>query len=135
MFSCFWKVFCFTKLVKISKIVLPCFGDSVAGWSSCMLQLQVHTKIFRDSLIGQCPSRKKYLEYFSKFGILMFFAAQSGDLFAGGGSSRKGTQRFSWLPRDSFVGRTSNRKKHLENFSKILVSKSLTTYLGDLHAT
>ena len=75
---------------KISKTVLPCFGDSVASWSSCMSQSRAHTKIFYDSLAGQCPSHEKYLEYFSKFGFLTFLTTQSGDLFAGGGSSRKG---------------------------------------------
>ena len=77
------------KLSKSSKIVLPCSGDSIASWSNCMPQLQAHTEIFHNSLAGQCPNRKKYLEYFSKFGFLMFLAAQSGDLFAGGRSSRK----------------------------------------------
>ena len=82
--------------------MLPCSGDSVAGWSSRMSQLQAHTEIFHDSLAGQCPSRKNYLEYFSKFEFLMFLAAKSGDLFAGGGSTRKGTQRFSRLTSQLF---------------------------------
>ena len=101
-FSCFWKVFCFCKKcqklnLKKKKTVLPYFGDSVAGWSSRMSQSRVHTEIFRDSLAGQCPSREKYLEYFSKFGFLIFLATQSGDLFAGGRSSRERAQRFSRL--------------------------------------
>ena len=41
-FRCFWKVFCFYKNWNISKTVLPCFGDSVAGHSSCMLQPWAH---------------------------------------------------------------------------------------------
>jgi len=69
------------KLSKSSKTVLPCFGDSVAGWSSRLPQSRAHTKIFHDFLAGQCPSRKKYLEYFSKFGFLMFLVAQFRDLF------------------------------------------------------
>ena len=44
----FGKSFVFTKMSKISKIVLPYFGDSVAGWSSRMFQSQAHTEIFRD---------------------------------------------------------------------------------------
>ena len=60
-----------------------------------MPQSRAHTEIFRDSVAGQCPSHEKYLEYFSKFEFLLFLTAQSGDLFAGGGSSREGTQRFS----------------------------------------
>ena len=81
-----------------------------------LIQSQAHTEIFRNSLAGQCPSREKYLEYFSKFEFLMFLIAQSGDLFAGGGFSHKGTQRFLRLTRDSFTGRTSSREKHLEIF-------------------
>ena len=86
------------KMSKFSKkTVLSCFGDSVTGWSSHMLQSRGHTKIFCYSLAGQCPNHKKYLKYFSKFGFLMFIMAQSGNLFVGGGSSHKGTQRFSRL--------------------------------------
>ena len=51
----FGKYFVFAKIVKFSKTVLPCFGDSVAGWSSRMPQSRAHTEIFRDSLAGQCP--------------------------------------------------------------------------------
>ena len=40
---------------------------------------------------------QKNLEYFSKFEFLMFLVTQSGDLFAGGRSSREETQRFSRL--------------------------------------
>ena len=37
-FRCFWKVFCFYKTWKISKTVLPYFGDSVAGHPSREIQ-------------------------------------------------------------------------------------------------
>ena len=74
----FGKFFVFAKMSKISKTVLPYFGDSVAGWSSRMSQSRAHIEIFRDSLASQCPSRQKYLEYFSKFGFLMFLTTQSG---------------------------------------------------------
>ena len=37
-FRCFWKVLCFYKNWKISKTMLPCFGNLVAGHLSCMLQ-------------------------------------------------------------------------------------------------
>ena len=55
-----------------------------------MPQSRAHTKIFRDSLVGKCFSREKDLEYFSKVWVFMLFAAQVGDSFAGGKSSRKG---------------------------------------------
>ena len=83
--------------------MLPYFGDSIVGRSSRMPQSPAHIEIFRDSLAGQCPNREKYLEYFSKFGVLMFLVAQFGDLFASGRSSCEGTQNFlrltSRLPR------------------------------------
>ena len=79
------------KCQKFQKTVLPCSGNSVAGLSNRMPQSRVHTEILWDSLAGQCPSREKYLEYFSKFEFLMFLMAQSGELFAGGGSSCEGT--------------------------------------------
>ena len=41
-FRCFWKVFCFYKNWKISKIVLPCFSDLVAVHPSRMLQPWTH---------------------------------------------------------------------------------------------
>ena len=54
-------------------------------------------EIFRGSLASHCPSRDKYLEYFSKFRFLMFLETQSGDLSASGRSSCKRAQRFSRL--------------------------------------
>ena len=96
-FSCFWKVSCFYKNVKNFKNSVALFWRLSPGWSSCMSQSWAHIEIFRGSLAGQCPSREKYLEYFSKFGFLMFLATQSGDLLVGGRSSREGTQRFSRL--------------------------------------
>ena len=136
-FSCFWKVFCSYKNVKISKTVLPCFGNSVPGWSNHMSQSQAHIEIFCGSLVGHCPSRKKYLEYFSKFGFLMFLATHSDDLFTGGRSSRKRSQRFFFrsLPRDSFAGRTSSCEKHLDKFFKIFFLSVLVTGPSDLLAT
>ena len=90
----FGKSFVFAKMSEFSKTVLPCFCNLVAGWSSRMSQSRAHTEIFCVSLVGHCPSREKYLEYFSKFGFLMFLATHSDDLFIGGRSSRKRSQRF-----------------------------------------
>ena len=55
-----------------------------------------------NSFAGKTSSHEKYLKYFSKFGFLTFLTTQSGDLFAGGGSSRKGTQRFLRLTLQLF---------------------------------
>ena len=84
-FRCFWKVFCFYKNWKISKIVLPCFGDLVVGHPSRMLQLElvgwfwrlvrewkvqsrgIHKDFCgsaRDSLTSETSSCEKHLEIF-----------------------------------------------------------------------
>ena len=55
----------------------------------------------------------------------MFLVALFGNLFAGGGSSCKGT----------LAGRTSNREKHLEKLFKIFVLSILVTGPGDLLVT
>ena len=107
--------------------MLPCSGDSVAGWSSRMPQSRAHTEIFRDSLAGQCPSREKYLEYFSKFRFLMFLAAQSGDLFTGRWSSCGGTQKFSRLTSRLPRGQNFQLRKTLRKFFKIFVLSVLAT--------
>ena len=102
---------------KISKTVLPCFGNLVAGWSCRMPQSRAHTEIFRDLLAGQYPSREKYLEYFSKFRFLMFLATQFDDLFASGRSSCEGyTEIFAAY----LAGRTFSCEKRLEIFSKFV---------------
>ena len=96
------------KLSKVSKIILPCSGDSVAGRTSRMPQSRVHyrdsSRLTSDSLAGNYFSCKKDLEYFSNFGFFMLFTAQVGDLFASGWSSRKGyteifTAQFATLSR------------------------------------
>ena len=123
------------KLSKSSKTVLPCSGDSVAGQFSHMPQSRAHTEIFRYSLAGQCPSHEKYLEYFSKFGFLMFLAAQSGYLFAGGRSSRGGAQKFSRLTLRLPHGQNFQSKKTLRKFFKIFVLSVLAIGPGNLLAT
>ena len=48
-FRYFWKVFCFYKNWKISKTVLPYFGDSIAGYPSRMPQSRA-----RKSILATC---------------------------------------------------------------------------------
>ena len=86
-FSVFGKSFVFKKTSKFSKTVLPNFGDLVVGWSSRMSQSRAYMEIFCGSLAGHCPSRDKYVEYFSKFRFLMFLETQFGNLSASGRSS------------------------------------------------
>ena len=72
IFKClvvFGKYFVFTKIVKISKTMLPCSGDSITGWSSCMLQSRAHTKIF-SRLTGKSMSQsRKILRIFFKIWV------------------------------------------------------------------
>ena len=100
--------------------MFPCFGDSVASWSNRMPQSRAHTEIFCDSLVGQCPSHEKYLEYFSKFGFLMFLTGLSSDLFTGGRFSRKGyTEIFvAYIATSSQVELliTKNTQKNFQKF-------------------
>ena len=91
-FSCFWKVFLFLqKCQKFQKTVFALFWRLSCGLVQSHAPVVSPHKNFLNSLAGQCPSHEKYLEYFSKFEFLLFLAAQFGDLFVGGGSSREGT--------------------------------------------
>ena len=88
-FSFFWKGLCFcTNCQKFQK--LYCL---VLATQSPVEPVAVHHRDFSrltgDSLEGKCFNRKKDLEYFSKIWNFMFFAAQVGDLCAGGRSSRE----------------------------------------------
>lgn len=126
---CFWKVFFFTKMSKFSKIVLPYFGDSIAGKPSRMLPSRSSLRDFCRSLAGQYPSREKDFENFSKFAFLHISQLSVATCSRVEGPITKGTQRFSRLSsaRDSLGGRSSNRKKQLEDFSRILVSQCFMT--------
>ena len=57
------------KISKISKTLLPCFGDLVVSQASRMPQLRACSEGFRNSLAGQSPSRKKLRKFFK---ILVF---------------------------------------------------------------
>ena len=93
-FRCFWKVFCFYKNWKISKTLLPCFGDSVVGHLSHEIQPRARVLIWRlirewkvqsrglhknfrglarNSLAGWHSSREKHLENFSQFCLWVFW--------------------------------------------------------------
>ena len=90
-FYCFWKVFCFYKSVKIFKT--QCC-PVLATWSqvnpvACPYS-RAHTIGFCNSLASHCPSHEKYLENFSKIWVFRFLATQTGNLFVGESSNRKG---------------------------------------------
>ena len=102
-FRCFWNVLCFYKNWKISKTVLPYFGDSVVGHPSRMLQTRAHvlilatcsrvkgpvtkgTQRFLDSahdfLVGRPSSHEKHLEIFFTILTLSLLAACLSNLLA-----------------------------------------------------
>ena len=104
-FRCFWKVLCFYKNWKISKTMLPCFGDSsksqviqVACYShelACWFwrlvrEWKVHAwGVHRDfrgltcnSLAGRPSSREKHLEIFFTILTLNVLVACPSDLLA-----------------------------------------------------
>ena len=136
----FGKYFVSTKIVKKSKNVLPCSGDSVAGRTNRMPQSRVHNRDFLwltgDSLAGKCFSCKKDLEYFSKNLEFHAFRGSGWRLVRRWKVQSRGVHRdFRGSVRDSLVSGTSSREKHLENFFKSFLSSGLAASLGDLHAT
>ena len=94
-FSCFWKVLCFYKNCQnFQKLFCPILAtQSRVELVACPSRESI-TEIFCDSLATHwrvnASVMKKDLEYFSKFWNFVLFAAQVGDLFAGGRSSREG---------------------------------------------
>ena len=130
----FEKSFVFAKMSKISKTMLPCFGDSVASWSSRMSQSQAHRDFSR--LIGGSMSQsRKILRIFFKIWVLTFLATQSSNLFAGGGSSREGYTKIftAYLATPSRVELpvVKNTYKIFQNLSQ----RCLAAYPGDLLTT
>ena len=120
-FSCFWKVFCFYKNWKISKTVSPCFGNSVAGHPSRMLQLRARGLVLAtQSQVRQvtCHNREfagQFWRYVRKWKVQSW-----------------GVHREF---RGSLAGRPSSCEKHLEIFFKILTLSVLAACPGDLLVT
>ena len=135
VFAVFGKFFVFAKNVKISKNSVAFFQRLSRGLVQSHVPVACPHRFFSWLTGGSMPSHEKYLEYFSKFGFLMFLTTQSGDLFAGGRSSRKKAQRFSRL-----ISRLSHRQnfqsqKTFRKIFQIFVLSVLATSLGDFLAT
>ena len=117
----FGKSFVFAKMSKI-------FKNSVAlFWRLSLELVQSHVPVAspnRDD--GSMPQSRKILRIFFK--IWMFLATQSGDLLAGGRSSREETQIFLRLNSRLSRSRTSSHEKHFDKFFKIFVLSVLATY-------
>ena len=127
----FGKFFVFAKNVKISKNSVAFFQRLSRGLVQSHVLVTCPHRFFSWLTSGSMPSHEKYLEYFSKFGFLMFLTTQSGDLFAGGRSSYEKGQRISRLTsrlsrRQNFQSRKTLRKI----FQIFVLSDS-----GDLLAT
>ena len=105
-FRCFWKVLCFYKNWKISKTMLPYFGDSS---KSQVIQVACYSR----ELAG-CFWR-----------LVCEWEAQS-----------RGVHRdFRGSAHDSLAGRPSSHEKHLEIFFIILTLSVLAACPGVLLAT
>ena len=114
----FRKYFVFTKIVKISKIVLPCFGDSVVGLSSRMASVaNITQKVFATHWWVNVLVAKNTQNIFQNLG---FYVSCSSvwRLVHGWKVQLRGVHRdFRGLPRDFLASRPSSHEKNLENFS------------------
>ena len=80
-------------------------------------------------------SRKRLRIFFKNLGFHAF-RGSGWRLVRGWKVQSRGVQRdFRGLDRDSLASGTSNREKHLENFSKVFFSSVLTVGPGDFLAT
>ena len=118
----FGKSFVFTKISKISKTVLPCSGDLVAGQTSRMPSVVSLHRSFSRLTGGSKIRREKDLENFQKFWVFSFLATQFGGLFTSGSFNRELTQSFCSSLHDFLAGGISSREKYLDKFFKNFVS-------------
>ena len=120
-FSCFWKVFLFWKISKklCNFVLVTC----LAGQANRLPQLRAYTEDFHDLLAGQCPSRKKDLEFFQKFGFLDFSRLYLATCLWVEAPVMRLYINFHSSLRDLFVGGPSSHEKHLDKFFKNFVSK------------
>ena len=88
---------------------------------------RAHSEIFHGSLASQCPSREKYLEYFSKFGFLCFLRLRSVTCSQVEVPVTRGTQRFLRLISRLPHGQNFQSRKTLRKFFKIFVLSVLAT--------
>ena len=93
-FNCFWKVFLFWKISKISKTVQLCFSDSLSRVTPVVNLLRSS----HYSLASQSPNCKKDLKKFQNFRVFSIFVTHFGDWFASGSSSCEFTQNAAQLP-------------------------------------
>ena len=114
-FNCFWKVFLFWKISKISKTVQLCFSDSLSRVKPITSLL----KSSRNSLASQAPNREKDLEkfQFSRFLSFSRLTLATGSRVEAPVASLLRMLRNSL--HDLLASRPSNRKKHLVKFFKI----------------
>ena len=104
-FNFFWKSLLFLqKYQKFQKQCCPILPTwSQVNPVACP-QSRAYTEVFRDSLAGQSPSRKKDLENFSKFWVFKVLATRFGNLFLSGSSNHEVIPKFSQLPSRLICG-------------------------------
>ena len=128
----FEKYFVFAKMSKISKTVLPCSGNLVAGKPSRMPLVVSLLNWFTRLSSGSKSQSRKRLRNFSKILSFRFLATLFGDLFESGS--------FSYLEVFVALFVTSSQvelpieKNTWKNFSKFCL-RCIATCLSDLYTT
>ena len=88
IFWVFWllmeSIFFFIKMSKISKTMLPCSGNLVAGKPNCMAPVASLLSIFTRLSSGSRLQSRKRLEDIQKFWVFRFLMTKFGDLFGSG---------------------------------------------------
>ena len=114
-FSCFWKVFCFCKNVKNFKNSVALFWRLSRGLvQSHVLIASPHRDFLRFTSESMSQSRK-ILRIFFKIWVFNVSRDLVWRLVRGWRFQSRGVHRdFRGLPRDSLVGKTSSREKHLD---------------------
>ena len=135
-FSCFWKAFCFCKNVKNFKNNIALFQRLGRGSvQSHASSRELHSENIRDSLVGQSPSREKYLENFSKSGFLGFSRLILATYQWGEAPVTRVTQKFLWLPSQLPRRWNFQSRKTLRQIFQKFHLMFLAACPGDLHTT
>ena len=115
-FSCFWKMFLFWKMSKISKNVQPSFGDLPHGSSQSHAPVASLYRRFLWLTGGsRSQSRKRLRKFFKIFGFWSF----SWLIFATCSRVKAPVASLHKSFRDSLVGESPSREKELDKVFKI----------------
>ena len=124
VFNCFWKVFCFCKMSKISKTIQPCSGGLVAGTSSYMPPVvSLLSRFSRLTGGSKSQSWKRLRKFFKNFGFLDFLRLCLATCSWVEASVVSLLRSFRGSLRDFLASGTSSRKKYLDKFFKFFCHK------------